>query len=425
MQTTLRDMRQQHNKIVTRIRALNKIEDDRELKEDESKELETLYKEGEELKSKIEKRDRLKSIELERASDEIPKSEKRKYQFSNAIKCLVARHSNKAMPGCYEKEVSEELEKRGEFSGSGVIVPVEEFFKKRMEKRTVTSADTALISEPLKPDEYLPGLYEMGLLSSLGMKQVMAQNKFKFPTSNNISSGFVGGDGADALGEQDPSFTNNEVEAHFLGAYAAYSMKLLKSMDNNLSIENLLRQSLASGIAEKLDETIVKGTGVGVVPSGITVLATNETSKDRSASAAWVLGDVLGLIESLRKNYKNNAMALKFLMSTTVWKSWSETVAFTDTSKTLLDVCRENGQVIVTNHLNQPDPATAEAGEVEAVIGDFSQFMITMFGGVEMKTVEVSDDALKLVERIVAVLPMDLTLLRNEAFQKLKVDRKA
>ena len=433
--TNLRGWKQQHNKAIEKMRSLSELmtKEKREFKPDELKEYRSLEKEAGSLKEKIEREHRFMSLKLEaEPQQEISKKEQRAYSFGQAIKCLLAKHAGKMIPGCYEKEVSEELEKRnihpgGHNGGTPFLIPTTELYPSlKKETRQLTSTSTQLISDPLKADEYLSALYEKNLSNRLGLKKSQAVGKFNFPKSGGVTSAWFAGDGSDSIAESLPTYTSLEVSPKFLGSYAGWTLKLLKEMSANLSLEKILRQDLSSSMSEELDKAIVLGSGTANQPSGIVTSATKETSKDRSGATAWSLAEVLGIVEDLRRDYKNNDMGLKWLISTKVWAEWASTASFAGASKSLLDSAKEVGEVIVTNHLNQADPATVATGTVEGVLGQWNDLMLTMFdAGIELELARINDDATKRITRLIATGCFDITMRRDEAFRKIKVDRKS
>ena len=423
--TDLRMWKDNHNKVIEKMKALSSLanKEKRDFTSAESEDYSKLEKEAGDLKEKIEREHRFTSLQLvNEEQQDIPKSEKRTYSLTNAIQCLLSGKRS----GSYECEVHQSLEKRSVHTGEGFLIPTSHILPTK-EKRIVDSTETNLISDPLKAEEYLKALYEANLSNVLGMHRVTAKGEFHFPKSGGATSGWFAGDGSDSIAESDPTYSQLQVRPKFLGTITGWSLKILKSMSANLSLERILREDLSMSMSEKLDQAIVSGSGSGNEPGGIVTRATNKNSSaiDNSSSNSWTLDHILSAVETLRTNYKNNVMNLKWLVSTPVWKEWASKVMFANTdSKTLLNVAEESGSVIVTNHLNQASPATAESAS-EVVVGDWSQFMMTMFDSIELSLGMINDDFQKVVTRLRAVGCFDLTLRRDEAFYKIDIDRKA
>ena len=202
--------------------------------------------------------------------------------------------------GSYEAEVHQELEKRNKSDG-GLLVPSAEIFgsDKQPEKRLVDN-QSSLVSDPIKPELYLPSLYEASIMGALGVKKISATGDFNFPKSSKTTAGWITGDGGtdadDSLTEQDQSFTSQSVTPKFLGAITGWSLRQLKQMSGNLSLEGILRENLVMALAEKLDSDMINGSGTAPVPSGILTLlgaTTNNTAL------------------TLKKNKSNKKMAME------------------------------------------------------------------------------------------------------------------
>ena len=182
METNLRTLKKQHSENIKWFRNLDKTleKENREQTADEFQEYEKRFKETESLKDKIERQEKHKSLLLEKTwESEIPKSEKRKYSFTNALKILCDK-----LPGnSYEREVSQELEKRSKTGNGGFLIPTVELFGEttypEREKRIIDN-ETAIIDSRLRPELTLLGLYENSIMDQLRCTKVSAEGDFNF-----------------------------------------------------------------------------------------------------------------------------------------------------------------------------------------------------------------------------------------------------
>ena len=240
-----------------------------------------------------------------------------------------------------------------------------------------------------------------------------------------MASGWFNADGTGSLTESDPSYTSGSVEPKYLGIISGWSLKQALEMTADLSLENLLRESLSMSMAEKLDESLIIADGASNTPMGLraSIPAGNNTALDLSANdAKWKLSDLLNEKKNLKISYKNNSLMPKWLINPTVESEWEGTQRFSDGP----DALAQNGQAVgvpyvVTNHLQ----AKSAVNTTEVLIGDFSQFMLTIFQGVEISVGMIDDDFKKGIQRIRAILSCDMTILRTEAFRKITIDRTA
>ena len=428
----LRDLRQEHSKTIERIKELNGYQEKRDLTEAENSELEKLFSKGTDLKSQIEKREKIKTLELEKAGLDIPKSEQREYNFSNVIKGLVSGRFG----GSYESEIMQELEKRGvkTQSGNGILIPLNEFAKtrKKTELRVVDN-QSALVSDPIKPSEFVPALYEQSIMDRLGVKRISAKGRFTFPKSSGASAGWFSGDGGsdagDSISESDPTYASVSVVPKYLGVLSGWTLKMIKDMAGDLSLESLLRQDLSMAMAEKLDEALIKGTGSGNQPAGlVTALEglnpSRETDLDLSAmDAKWTLENLLDEKKNLKEAYKNNAMMPKWAINPGVEKEWEGTQKFAGANG---DTLAMNGQAVgmqyaVTNHLK----AASAVNTTEVLLGDFSEFIVITFDTIELTLGMINDDFKSGTQRLRAIGCFDFAMRRPEAFRKITIDRTA
>ena len=419
----LMDLKIRHKEIIQKIKTLNKAQEKRSLTSAENTELETLFTEGTALKKDIEQRERVKSLELSEQASLIPAKEKRTYNFGKAVKALAGHRLNG-----YEAEVHQELENRGAKTqnAQGILIPAEDFFAKPQMEKRVVNAQSALISDPIKPSEFLPALYEQTIMDRLGPKRISAQGKFTFPKAGTVASSWWNADGTGSLTESDPSFTSVGVEPKYLGVISGWSLKQIMEMTADLSLESLVRESLAMSMAEKLDESFCTSDGSSGSPMGIisSIPPGNETSKAYSATIAWTLAELLKEKKSLKEAYKNNAIMPKWLINPQIESEWEGTQRFSDGPVALaMDGMACGIPYFVSNHLSQPSPTPEKFTEI--ILGDFSQFMITTFQAVEISLGMIDDDFKKGLQRLRAILAIDMTILRSEAFRKITVDRKA
>ena len=427
----LRDLKKEHGDLLSRVRELNKAEETRDLDSGERKELETLFGKAAALKKTIEDRERIKELELSDADHIIPEKERRDYKLRNVLSAL----SGKQLTG-YEAEVHSELERRGHRTqhAGGILIPPDDLFRIRRKEKRVVNAQSALVSSPIKPSEYVNALYEASIMDRLGIRRITANGKFTFPTSSGVDgAGWFDGTGTGSISEDDPTYSSTTVEPHYLGVLSGWSLKQIKDMAGDISLESLLREDLAAGMAEKLDADLMKSDGTSNAPKGLEhslrgLTPDRETDIDHSgANPAWTLANLLDEVERLKTAYKNNAMMPKWAINPAIEKAWQSTKKFTAAASDA--VLAEGGLAVgipyvVTNHLVPASPATND-GDTEIILGDFSEFIVCTFGAVELTLGMIDDDFKKGIQRIRAIGCFDFAMRRDSAFRSIRVDRKA
>ena len=422
--SNLRELKAEHHK---EIQALRGLAD--KTGESVDKEIESRMAKAESLKAQIERREKIKALEQSQPPAEPWAKEKRSFSLKSAVDALTGR---KALSG-YEAEVSQEIERRQSFNSQGVRIPASALFgePRRLEKRAVDN-QTSLFSDPIKPEEMLPALRERSIMSRLGMRMISAVGRFSFPVTSGSEAGWFSGDGGSASGDSitmsDPTFTSIESRPKFLAVMSGWSLAQLKNMSEGLSIEGILRQDLSGAMAEALDDALIKGSGASNQPRGlINQTGITKTTKAHQATVAWTYDELLKEQEALAKDFKQQAMAPRWVTNPGVAREWRKTLRFSvnGASQLLTDGDMAAGwPCIITNFLNPASPASA-AGDVEIIGGDFSQYMFVSYDAVSLELGQIDDDFRRGLTRLRAILCCDLVLRRSEGFRLLAIDRTA
>ena len=312
-------------------------------------------------------------------------------------------------------EIHEQLEKRTKSDG-GLCVPSAEIFGKppESEKRLVDD-QTSLVDDYIKPELYLPSLYESSITNSLGLKMISATGSYNFPRGSGTTAGWIDGSGAGAdslLSTQDQSFTSTSVEPHFLGCITGWSLRQLKQMASNLSLENILRSNMIMAMSEKLDDSLINSDNATTTYNPLGILkalgsGTNNETLDYSTTVGWTWSVFSKLKQQLREGYKNNLMSPKFLFHPQIEKELSDKQRFASSDG---DSILESlpSVAVVSSHL----------ANTNLLYGQWSEFMLTTFDSVELSLGMISDDFARGNQRLRAIGCFDFTLIRKEAFDR-------
>ena len=289
--------------------------------------------------------------------------------------------------------------------------------KPPLEKRIVNVPNSPLIDDPVREELRVKALYERTIGARLGVKMVQAEGNFRIPTGSRVSANWFSGTGGntadDKIAESDESFTETSVKPHYLGSMTSWSLALLKESAGSVDLEMLLRESLSAGIAEELDKGLIQANDTGPQPQGFdNWLGTNNlTAKTESTSSKWAYSDFTNQIKLLKDAYKNNEIDPMWLMGTKDEKLLRETQRFVSSDgESILDSI---GKFQVSGHV----PAT------RLWLGDWSQFLLTMFDTAEISLGRMNDDLSKQITRLVGVVCADFTGLRKEAFRGFNITR--
>ena len=279
----------------------------------------------------------------------------------------------------------------------------------------------ALVSDPIKPELYLPALYEASIIGALGVRQISATGDFNFPRGSKTTAGWISGDGEGAdstLSTQDQTFTSTSVTPKFLGAITGWSLRQLKQMSSNLSLEGILRENLVQAMAEKLDDSLINATGASPQPSGFLHAlgsATNNTAlalKSSSPVRKWTWSDLADIKQALRTQYKNHLLMPKFLISPLTEKEWSIEQRFPSSDgDSLLESAP--GSVVVSSHI----------ADTKVLYGAWHEFCLTTFDSIELSLGMIDDDFSKGNQRLRAIGCFDFFLNRKEGFRQITITR--
>ena len=383
------------------------------LTEAENKELETRWNEAKALEKRISIYEQQEKESLSKQPIMEPKA-KPKYSLYRAIKCLWEGKSG------LEGETHKELENRGATSsGNGLLVPTAELFgaPPQAKEQRIVDGQAALVDDGVREDLRVTALYERSIAKMLGIKFISATGNFRFPTGNKVTAGWITGDGGssanDKLSEQDSEWMSTSVTPHFLGAITGWSLKLLKETAGSVSVESLIRENLLAGLSEKFDDAVLNATNVSPQPQGFNVwLGTqNLTNKTESSASKWAYSDFTGEVKELRDQYKNNAMSPIWLMGSKDEKLLKEVQRFSSSDGE--SILQSIGPVVVSGHV----PAT------RLWLGQWSEFMVTMFDSAEVQLGMIDDDFQKGVQRLRVILCADFTGIRKSGFRGFNITR--
>ena len=431
----LRELRQKHHKGLEAIRALDKKidEEKRDYSAKENEEREKLFKECTDLKNKIEKREKVRSLELENAkanSETNPwEGEGRKYSLTKAI--LMA-NGDRDIDFGFEKEIHQELRRKQNFNPSGdrsVLVPRDELlsFGRKPEKRIV-SGETALIQDTIRGEETIPSLKERNFWEDLGVTILQAAGKFEIPRSGGVDSDWVSGSGGstadDKIVDETPDYDSVEFSPKHLAVSSAWSLSQVKEMSMSPSIEELLRNDLSMEIDAKLFKDFLSATGSGNKKpiKGLFTLITNNTAKTTSSSSKWSYNDLETIVQKFIIASKMQGRKPKWLfqpVDRTLLRKERILTGSTDSKRLWEDSMAEDFSGMVCGLKAIPTNNLVN----QALLGDFSQAILAQFGGIEIMTGFSGDDFLRGTTRIRAIVSCDVNLRRPEFFQKITLTR--
>ena len=269
----LHELQERRATCVTEMRAINtKAENEtRDYSADEDKRHRELKAEVSGLDRQIDRARDL--VEAERSAPAIVhhgnlgdgQYETRARKFS-LLKAINARLGEDVDVG-FEREISQEVQRRAGRKFSGIAVPDEYF---QVEKRTllVGSSAASLYPEQHRDDLFIDVLRARIIVGRLGatvLEGLIGDQDIPRQTASS-SAQWVAEDGS--LTETDPAFDDVTLSPKTVGAMTSYSRRTL--INALPSIEGIVRNDLSSKIANAIDEAALVGPGTGNMPTGIT-----------------------------------------------------------------------------------------------------------------------------------------------------------
>lgn len=216
--------------------------------------------------------------------------EERARDFS-ITKAIAAKIGEDVDAG-FEREISQEVAKRSGRKFQGIAVPDEAF----QEKRTLLAGSSAadLVPNVHRADLFIDRLRSALVVGRLGATVLdNLVGTVDIPKQTGSSSAqWIAEDGS--ITETDASFTDVNLAPKTVGAMTSFSRRTI--INAVPSIEQLVRNDLASVIASAIDFQALMGDGTGNTPVG--VANTVGIATPSLAGPTWA--QVLGMIASIQ-----------------------------------------------------------------------------------------------------------------------------
>jgi len=325
--------------------------------------------------------------------------EVKKFSFLRALNALANPNDRSAQEAAaFEREVSDEASKRYDKPANGILVP-NEVLQRDLNVGTATAGGN------LVPTELLSGSFidilrkRMAVMAANPTMLTGLSGNIAIPRMTQTATGFFVGEGSEPT-ESQQAFDQVNMTPKTVGGVVEFTRRLL--LQSSIDVESMIRDDIARVIATKLDNAAIYGTGSSNQPLGIkdttgvgtqtiTTFGTFAEYIGMETDVAAANADVANMF------YIINASARGALKSTEV---------ASNTGKFVFENNEINGYpVIVSNQLVNND----------ALFGDFSQFCIGMWSGLDL-TVDTITKAGSGTVKIVALQDVDFAIKQPTAF---------
>ena len=329
----------------------------------------------------------------------LDQKEIKRFSFLRALNALANPTDRQAQEAAaFEREVSDAASKKYEKPANGILVP-NEVLQRDLNVCTATAGGN------LVPTELLAGSFidilrkRMAVMATNPTMLTGLSGNVSIPRMTSTSTAyFVGESGAPTESQQ--AFDQVNMTPKTIGAFVDYSRRLL--LQSSIDVETMIRDDIAKVIATKLDKSAIYGSGssneplgikdtTGVGTSTITTFGTFAEYIALETDVAAANADVANMF------YLINASARGALKSTE---------KATNTGQFVFENNEINGYpAIVSNQLDNND----------VLFGDFSQFVIGMWSGLDL-TVDPYANATSGSVRIIALQDVDFAVKQPTAF---------
>ena len=339
--------------------------------------------------------------------------EKREYSLFNVINAQVSGNWSKAG---YERELSQEIEKRVGTSPRGAYVPSDIF------KRDLTAASASaggrVVGDTHRGDLFIDALYgdaqviQSGATVFRGLK-----GDIKIPRlSTKGTVGFVAENSA--VGETNQAFEQVSMTQRDLGGFVDLSRILINNSDP--SIEQIVRNDMTKQIALKIDNVALNGGGSNE-PSGIL---------QDSAAATVAIGTNGGAptynmtIDMIKEVAVDNALSgrLAYFFTPEVIYQLRKTpkVSSTDSVMVLDNVNNLNGYPLFQSSELPKNLSKGSASSTlhAAIFGNMADVLIGFYSGLDILADPYTGSSAGTV-RLNFFTGMDVAIRHGESFAKV------
>ena len=329
----------------------------------------------------------------------LDQKEIKQFSFLRALNALANPTDRAAQEAAaFEREVSDAASKKYEKPANGILVP-NEVLKRDLNVGTATAGGN------LVPTELLAGSFidilrkRMAVMATNPTMLTGLSGNVSIPRMTSTSTAyFVGESGAPTESQQ--AFDQVNMTPKTIGAFVDYSRRLL--LQSSVDVESMIRDDIAKVIATKLDNAAIYGSGSSNEPLGIKDTTGVGT---QTITTYGTFAEYIGMETDVAAANADVANMF-YLINATARGALKSTEKASNTAQFVFENNEINGYpAIVSNQLANND----------VLFGDFSQFVIGMWSGLDL-TVDTYANATSGSVRIIALQDVDFAVKQPTAF---------
>lgn len=336
----------------------------------------------------------------EKANDlGLSEKETREFSFVRALAYLANPADAKArQAAAFEIEVGEAAAKKYERSSNGIVVPNEV-----LRRDLTVGAPTAggnLVATELLSGSFIELLRNRMAMMQAGVSMLTGlQGNISIPRQTSAATAYWVGEGGSPT-ESQQSIDQVNMTPKTVGAFVDYSRRLL--LQSSIDVERMVRDDLARVIALELDRAAIYGTGSSNQPLG---LVNTSGIGAETLTGAGTFAQLIAM-ETDVAVANADAGSMRYIMNAAARGALKSASKVGTEAQFIWENGEVNGYpVIVSNQLQSND----------ALFGDFSQFVVGMWSGLDL-TVDPYAGATAGTVRIIALQDVDFAVKQPGAF---------
>ena len=326
--------------------------------------------------------------------------EVRSFSFVRALNHLVNPGDRTAREAAaFEIEVGKAAAAKYERSSNGIVIPNEV-----LRRDLVVSTSTAggnLVSSEVLSGSFIELLRNRMAMMQAGVTMLSGlQGNISLPRQSSAATAYWVGESASPI-ESQQAIDQVNMTPKTVGAFVDYSRRLL--LQSSIDVESMIRADLAKVIGLELDRAAIYGTGSTNQPLGLV----NTTGVGTQTITTFgTFAEYIGM-ETDVAAANADAGSMRYIINASARGALKGTEKSTSSA----------GQfVFEKNEINgYPAIVSNQLGTNDCLFGDFSQFVVGMWSGLDL-TVDPFAGATAGTVRVIALQDVDFAVKQPGAF---------
>jgi HK97 family phage major capsid protein/HK97 family phage prohead protease len=329
----------------------------------------------------------------------LSEKEVKRFSFVRALNYLSNQgDANARRAAEFEIEVGKAAAEKYERSSNGIVVP-NEVLRRDLVVGT-PSAGGNLVASELLSGSFIELLRNRMAMMQAGVTMLTGlQGNISVPRQTSAATAYWVGEGSSPT-ESQQAIDQVNMTPKTVGAFVDYSRRLL--LQSSIDVEGMIRADLARVIALELDRAAIYGTGSSSQPLGLV----NTTGiGSQTITTFGTFAEYIGM-ETDVATANADAGSMRYIINAAARGALKSTSIVGTEARFVYENDEINGYpVIVSNQLTTND----------ALFGDFSQFVVGMWSGLDL-TVDPYAGATAGTVRVIALQDVDYAVRQPAAF---------